>query len=78
MAKNFNPSEALAPEAQETQAGRWKGGRYDTSKPEEMTDWNNLRTLVGAQGDSNAEVKARLNKLASLVASGELRIVRGE
>lgn len=66
----------LTPEVSERQAGRWKGGRYDTTKPEDAQAWNELRKLVGATSNDNQEVKARLTKLAELVNSGELKIVR--
>jgi len=60
--------------SENSNAGRWKGGRYDTSKKEEMQKWNNLKNMVRYQGDNNVEVKNRLDNLASAIDQGILEI----
>lgn len=58
----------------DTQAGRWKGGRYDTSKPAEQTSWDALKAMLRYTGDNNGEVKQRMDNLASAIESGVLEI----
>ena len=69
------------PEGQkDAQAGRWKGGRYDTSKPDEAEAWARLKKALRYTGDNNNEVKQRINNLASALESGvlEIRKVKGK
>lgn len=63
------------PEGQkDSEAGRWKGGRYDTSKESEAIAWATLKKLVRYTGDNNNEVKMRIDNLAKAVESGILVI----
>ncbi len=54
--------------------GRWKMGRYDTSKDIEMQKWEDLKSLLRYNGDDNSEVKNRLDNLSRNVKSGILEI----
>lgn len=58
----------------DTQTGRWKGGRYDTSKPDEQKAWDSLKGMLRYTGDNNGEVKQRIDNLASAISSGVLEI----
>ena len=58
----------------DTETGRWKGGRYDTSKPEELNAWNTLKRILKYSGDNNNEVKMRIDNLARAIDSGVLEI----
>lgn len=65
----------VKPEGQkDTQAGRWKGGRYDTSKPAEAKSWDTLKKALRYTGDNNGEVKQRIDNLAAALESGVLEI----
>jgi len=59
---------------EESNKGRWKGGRYDTSKEEEKVKWNSLKSMVRYTGDNNGDVKNRLDNLARNIQSGILEI----
>jgi hypothetical protein len=58
----------------ESEQGRWKGGRYDTSKPEEAQAWAILKKILKYSGDNNNEVKMRIDNLAKAIDSGVLEI----
>ena len=58
----------------DTQAGRWKGGRYDTAKVEESAAWENLKKMLRYTGDNNTEVKQRIDNLANAINGGVLEI----
>ncbi len=58
----------------DTQAGRHKGGRYDTSKPAELEAWQNLKAMLRYNGDNNVEVKQRIDNLANAINAGVLEI----
>ena len=58
----------------DSETGRWKGGRYDTSKPEELKSWNTLKRILKYSGDNNNEVKLRMDNLAKAIDSGILEI----
>jgi hypothetical protein len=63
------------PEGQkDSEAGRWKGGRYDTSKDSEKIAWDNLKKMLRYTGDNNTEVKTRMDNLAKAVIDGILVI----
>ena len=58
----------------DSETGRWKGGRYDTSKPEEKKAWSTLKKVLRYSGDNNNEVKMRMDNLAKAIDSGVLEI----
>jgi hypothetical protein len=63
------------PEGQkDSEAGRWKGGRYDTSKESEAIAWATLKRMLRYTGDNNNEVKMRIDNLAKAVENGILEI----
>jgi len=62
----------------ESNAGRWKGGRYDTDKKKEMAAWNTLKKMLRYSGDNNVEVKQRIDNLAVAIQSGILEIRKAE
>lgn len=58
----------------DTQAGRWKGGRYDTQKADELRAWDQLKGMLRYSGDNNGEVKQRIDNLAAAIDAGVLEI----
>ena len=63
------------PEGQkDSEQGRWKGGRYDTSKESEAIAWARLKKMLRYTGDNNNEVKLRIDNFAKAVEDGILEI----